>query len=482
MTTHPLSALDVAFLCLETAATPMHVGALITLAPGEPVPAAELAGLIAQRAAPVVQLTRRVRSQAFRPGGMEWVDDPEFDPSRHVYTHGLPSPGNREQLLTCIAELMAERLDADRPLWEAHVITGDAGGTVSVLLKLHHSLADGASAALLGFRLLDQGALPTVPSAAAEQSHRADVGENATWQQLGRWFLAGTRTAAEVATKAVADLSTTVGKSRETAAIAAAVARGIRLRPGAGGLPAAASSQRVMATASLSLDDVARARARHRGTVNDILLATLTGAFREWLGGRGDLAPDAVIRALIPVDIRARVTENTGGNKLSGYLCDLPVGERDPRVQASRVRAQMEANKAAGPLAGPGAIPVLADRLPAALHRLATPIAGRAASLLFDTVITNVPLPTGPLTLAGAPLTGIHPIVPLAPGQSLTVAMVGYHDHVHVGLYADRRVIPDLEVLADAIPAALQALVARDTLTPVPSPRKPASQRTELTT
>lgn len=481
MTTHPLSALDVAFLCLESAATPMHVGALITLAPGEPVCAAELAGLIAQRAATVVQLTRRVQSPGFLPGGMEWVDDPGFEPGQHVYTHGLPSPGDREQLLTRVADLMAERLDTDRPLWEAHVITGNADGTVSVLLKLHHSLADGASAALLGFRLLDQGALPAPPSG-AEQSRRASPGESATWQQLGRWLVAGTRTAAEVATKAMADLPTTVGKSRETAAIVAAVARGIRLRPGTNGLPAAASSQRAMATPSLSLDDVARARARHRGTVNDILLATMTGAFREWLGGRGDLAPDAVIRALIPVNIRPRVTEIAGGNKLSGYLCDLPVGERDPRVQASRVRAQMEANKAAGPLAGPGAIPVLAERLPAALHRLATPIAGRAASLLFDTVVTNVPLPTGPLTLAGAPVTGIHPILPLAPGQSLTVAMLSYRDRVHVGLYADRRVTTDLEVLADAIPAALQALLAGDTLTLVPSPRKPASQRSELTT
>jgi diacylglycerol O-acyltransferase len=482
MTMHPLSALDVAFLCLESAATPMHVGALITLAPGEPVCAAELAGLIAQRAAAVVELTRRVQSPGFLAGGMEWGNDPGFDPGQHVYTHGLPSPGGREQLLTRIADLMAEQLDTDRPLWEAHVIMGSTGGTVSVLLKLHHSLADGASAALLGFRLLDQGALPTPPSGVAELPHRANLGESATWQQLGRWLLAGTRTAAEVATKAMADLPTTVGKSRETAAIAAAVARGIRLRPGTNGLPAAASSKRAVATASLSLDDVARARARHRGTLNDILLATMTGAFREWLGGRGDLAPDAVIRALIPVNIRPRATEIAGGNKLSGYLCDLPVGERDPRVQASRVRAQMESNKAAGPLAGPGAIPVLADRLPAALHRLATPIAGRAASLLFDTVITNVPLLIGPLTLDGAPLTGIHPILPLAPGQSLTVAMVSYDDHVHVGLYADRRVITDLEVLADAIPAALQALIARDTLSLVPSPRKPASQRTELTT
>lgn len=474
-----LSALDVAFLCLESAATPMHVGALITLAPREPVDAAPLVSLIAQRAAAIAPLTRRVQSHGFPPWGMEWADDPGFDPGQHVFAHGLPSPGDREQLTARVADLMARQLDTGRPLWEAHVITGDSRGTVSVLLKLHHSLADGASAALLGFRLLDQGALPAPPTA-AEPSHPADSGEGATWQQLGRWLLAGTRTATGVATKAVADLSTTVGKSRETAAIAAAVARGIRL-PGRDGLPAAASSKRAVATVSLSLDDVARARARHRGTVNDILLATMTGAFREWLGERGDLAPDAVIRALIPVDIRSRSAETVAGNKLSGYLCDLPVGEPDPRVQASRVRTAMEASKAAGPLAGPGAIPVLADRLPAALHRLATPIAGRAASLLFDTVITNVPLPTGPLTLAGAPLTGIHPVLPLAPGQSLAVAMVGYDGHVHVGLYADRRVITDLEVLADAIPAALQALIASDTLTLVPAPRKP-SRQTELTT
>ncbi|MGI5239216.1 WS/DGAT domain-containing protein [Dactylosporangium sp. CA-139066] len=107
---------------------------------------------------------------------------------------------------------------------------------------------------------------------------------------------------------------------------------------------------------------------------------------------------------------------------------------------------------------GPGAFPVLAGRIPAPAQHLTIPLLRRAGPLLFDTVITNVPIPGRPLRLAGAPLQHAYPIAPLADGQALGIALSTYGDSVHIGLYADRQALPDLNRLADAIPAALAAL------------------------
>jgi WS/DGAT/MGAT family acyltransferase len=193
--------------------------------------------------------------------------------------------------------------------------------------------------------------------------------------------------------------------------------------------------------------------------VHDVLLAVLTGALRRWLTGRG-AAPDGVsLRALIPVSRpNRRPAEPRGGNTLSGYLCTLPVGEPDPLTRLGAIRAEMDRNKAAGSHRGAGALPLLADRLPPAVHRLAGPFAGLGAPLLFDTVVTNVPVPSLPLHLAGAELREIYPIVPLAHGHALGVAVSTYRGTAHLALHVDRQALPDLDRLADSVPAALAAL------------------------
>src|SRR5205823_13532588 len=122
---------------------------------------------------------------------------------------------------------------------------------------------------------------------------------------------------------------------------------------------------------------------------------------------------------------------DAAGNLLSGYVCALPVSEPDPLVRLRAIRSEMDRNKAAGSQSGPGALPVLADSLPPAVHRLAGPFAGLGAPLLFDTVVTNVPLPSVPLHLAGAELREIYPVLPLAHGHALGVAISTYRATAH---------------------------------------------------
>jgi hypothetical protein len=143
---------------------------------------------------------------------------------------------------------------------------------------------------------------------------------------------------------------------------------------------------------------------------------------------------------------------------MSGYLCDLPVGEPDPVLRLRSIRHAMERSKAAGTRRGPGAIPLLAAQLPPALHRVAAPAAGQAASLLFDLLVTSVPLPGVPLRLAGAELAEVYPVPPLAPSHALGVAMSSYRGSAYVGLHVDRDAMPDLDGLAAAFPASARTL------------------------
>jgi diacylglycerol O-acyltransferase len=390
-----LSGLDAAFLSLETRARPMHLGAV-----------AVFDGLVSQDRLRAVIAQRAARLPALRVDGSwfpSWWPASDFDPATQV--HGF-EVGDQRTFEAYAAGWLATPLDLSRPPWNVHVVTGLPDGRFAVLVKLHHSLADGAGAVALAGALLDGGLPPTRAPGAP------DFG-------LG-----------------------------ETAAMAGAVARAVRVPPVPAMLTSGGSARRV-AFVRLDLADVRQIRRQHGGTTNDVALAVLAGGLREWLRSR-DLPVDGrTPRALIPVNTRAR--GGAGGNQLSGYLCDLPVGVADPVERLRAVRATMDANKAAGPTRGAGTLPILANRLPSPIHRLCTGAAGLAAPLLFDTVVTNVPLPSVPLTIDGAPLVEIYPFAPLAPGHALGVAISPYRDAVHIGLQTDRDAVPDIDVLANAI-------------------------------
>lgn len=427
----PLSGLDTAFLCLDSESSPMNIGALALFAPSRPVHPTRIVETLRTRAAMIPRLRQRVRGSLVPPGAHRWVDHPGFDVTEHIHAHHLPRPHDAGQLTDLVAEIMGERLDPHRPLWEIDVITGLPGGWFAILPKLHHALADGAGAVMLGLALLDgfdgfDGRMITPPVPPV-----VDGGLGARLRSLG-------------------------SSAQQAMDIAGAVLRHARPAPPLSPLLAQHSSERRLATVRLDLDDIKQVRRRHGGTTNDVLLAVLSGALRDWLIERGDRPDGLSLRALIPVNQRGRGRgERAVGNQLSGYLCDLPVGEADPVRRLMAVRAKMDGNKENGPGRGPGALPVLADRVPAALHRFMMPMVGQCAPLLCDTVVTSVPLPSVPLTFDGADLREIYPVVPLAPGHALAVAFSQYRGTVHVGLHADGRALPDVDLLADALSGTL---------------------------
>jgi WS/DGAT/MGAT family acyltransferase len=397
-----------------------------------------LAAVLVQRSGRIARLRHRVRAEWYRPDRAGWTEQPGFDARDHVHTHFLRRASD---LTHHVALLMARPLNPARPLWEAHVIAGLTGDRVGVLVKLHHALTDGAGAIMLAAGLLDGG----------QGIHEAREMSRET-------FPARLWSTARHAVRVITSPTKLAQQAAETANISASVLRKSRLNAMAASFAASPADERKLVTARLDRDVLLRIRKLHGGTTNDLVLAVLTGAWRRWLLEHGLHVQQDAVRALIPVSVRGRRNDQTGGNHLSGYLCELPVGEPDPVIQLRTIRATMDANKAAGPARGAGAFPRLADQVPLAVHRAAGPVLRRSANLLFDTVITNVQLPDIPLRLNGAELHEVYPIVPLAHGQQLAVGISTYRNTVHIGLHGVASGLPDLQQLAAAIPDAASAL------------------------
>ncbi|GLF92776.1 wax ester/triacylglycerol synthase family O-acyltransferase [Streptomyces yaizuensis] len=451
MSSDRLAPLDLAFWHLESAGHPMHLGALAFFSPGEGAPATpatgpELLELIAGRAAAIPRLRARVRDVLLPVGGAAWAPDPDFDVRHHVRHVPLAGTDFTARAVALAGHLMERPLERSRPLWETHLLTqggdGPADGSFAVLAKFHHALADGMRATALGAGLLD-GTAPAGPRPRTDPPAPPDP-LTAPLRLAGR----------------ARDHAAALGRA---ALVGTAVLRAGRLGPPAHrALTAAPSGTRRIATAVLDLEDVRRVRKAAGGTANDILLTVVAGALRRWARERGEPLPAAGDpRALVPVS-RHRPGDPPGsGNSLSGYLLELPTGEDDPGARLAAVRRTMDRNRAAGPLRGAGAVALLADRIPPLAHRYGTPFAGAAARLLFDVLVTTVPLPRGTLSLGGHPLTALHPLAPLARGQSLAVAMTPYDGQVYAGLVADGEAVPDLDRLAWSLGEELVELLDR---------------------
>ncbi|QKW30450.1 wax ester/triacylglycerol synthase family O-acyltransferase [Streptomyces seoulensis] len=452
MTSDPLAPLDLAFWNIESADHPMHLGALGIFSAHSPTAAAHAADLLAARAAAVPGLRMRIRD-TWRPldlrhplprglrdglrrplglGGAAREPDPCFDPLHHVRLH---APARDFQAAS--GRLMQRPLERNRPPWEAHVLPGEAGDRFAVLFKFHHALADGLRALSLAAAILDPMDLPErrPRPAAPARGPLPDV------RRLPR-LLRG----------ALAD----VGRALD---IGASVARSTLTTRPVPALTAEPTGTRRTAGVVLDIDDVHLVRKAVGGTVNDVLIAVVAGALRTWLDERGDSSAGAAPRALIPVSRRRPRTAHPQGNRLSGYLMELPVGVADPLRRLAAVRTAMDRNKDAGPDRGAGAVALLADHVPALGHRLGGPLVAQAARLWFDILVTSVPLPGFGLRLGGHPLTAVYPFAPLAPGQSLAIAVSTYRGHVHYGLVADARAVPDLNRLARALSEEVETLL-----------------------
>lgn len=453
-----LSPLDVSFLYMETATTAMHVGGVATFEP----PAAgfdydKLVELISQRIALVPRYRQKVKFIPGRIANPVWVDDEDFDVTYHVRRSALPRPGTAAQLRELVGRLQSRQLDRNRPLWEIYLVEGLEGGRVAIVTKTHHAMVDGVSAVDIGTVILDLTPTPReVPYdewTPASEPGAASLVVGAVSDMVRR-----PTQAVDSARGAVVDARATVSKVGAVAGgILSSVVSMARPAPDSP-LNVPIGEQRRFGMAATDLEDYKRVRKAHGGTVNDVVLATVAGALRTWLLTRGEsVTPTTSIRAMVPVSVRGE--GESGGNRVSSYFVDLPVGEGNPVMRLHQVSFAMRGHKESGQAVGADALVQLTGFAPPTIHALGARLASSFTRRLFNVVVTNVPGPQFPLYAAGARMCEMYPVVPLAKGQAVSIGLTSYDGGVYYGLNADRDAMPDIDVLAQCIEESLAELV-----------------------
>ncbi|WP_312858060.1 WS/DGAT/MGAT family O-acyltransferase [Pseudonocardia pini] len=468
-----LTPLDASFLFMEERTTAMTLGGVMTFEPGaDGFAVDEFVELIGSRLALVPRYRQKVREVPGRLGLPVWVDDPDFDLSFHVRRSALPAPGSDVALRELVGRLLSRQLDRSRPLWEIYVVEGFEGHRVAVVTKTHHAMVDGLGSMDIGAVLLDVTPEPRRVDDAEWQPAREPSGlELATTAVLEN--LLRPRSAVDALTRSARDVREVAATVKRSVGGLADAFRTANRGRSVWALNAPIGAQRRFGMARTSLFEHRVIRRRHGaggGSVNDVVLAVVTGALRRWLIARGEpIFPDSVVRAMVPVSVRGRNGSATSGNQISAVFVELPVGDPDPVRRLRSIAVQMEARKRFGRSAGTTAVVGLAGLATPAMHQMGARLSSRLSSRLFNVVVTHVPGPPRPLYAMGARMRDVYPVVPLAHGQAVAVGVTSYDGTVCYGLNADRDALPDVDVLAEALNDSLAELKEAPAAEPDPT-------------
>jgi len=454
-----LSPLDVSFLYLETPTTHMHVGGVaIFQAPADGFDFNAFSSLVEARLGLLPRYRKKIRWVPGHISNPVWVDDPDFDLSYHVRLSALPKPGTEDQLKEFVARIQSRPLDRGRPLWELYVLEGLADDKVAIVSKTHHAMVDGVTAVDISTLILDAGPTPreTPPDYWVPEREPSNVG------LLGGAVIDWLRKPSHVVDTArsnALDARRTVSRAVEVVNGVAATLRTTARSAPATPLNVEIGAARRFGMVATDLDDYKRIRKSHGGTINDVVLATVTGALRAWLQTRGESVNGLTVRAMVPVSVRSESQQGAGGNRVSQYFVDLPVSEPNPVMRLHQVSYAMNAHKESNQAVGADALVALSGFAPPTLHALGARLAGGFSRRMFNLVVTNVPGPQLPLFANGAQMLEVYPVVPLAKGQAVVVGLTSYNGGVFYGLNADRDAMYDVDVLAQCIDEALVELV-----------------------
>ncbi|MBS1880405.1 MAG: DUF1298 domain-containing protein, partial [Actinobacteria bacterium] len=194
------------------------------------------------------------------------------------------------------------------------------------------------------------------------------------------------------------------------------------------------------------------------GTVNDVVLAVVTGALRGWLQQRGMRTEGLELRALVPVSIRTEDERGNLGNRIALMRGPLPVYVADPVRRLRVISEEMAGLKRSKQALGAEVISRFNDFAPPTLLAQASRI--NFSTRLFNLLVTNVPGPQLPLYVLGRALEDVYPVAFLPENHALAIAIMSYNGKVGFGLLADYDSMEDVEVIGDGINAALAELEA----------------------
>jgi WS/DGAT/MGAT family acyltransferase len=454
----PLSAQDQSFLVFETPSLYMHVasiqifelGPLATPEGGVDYP------LIKRFIESILHRIPRYRQKlAVLPvdGRCVWIDDRHFDIDYHVRHTALPRPGSEDQLKALAARVSAQQLDRARPLWEYWVVEGLEGGRFALISKIHHCMIDGSSGVEIG-QILQS---PTPDRTIHDPPHFIPRPEP-TRAELLRYAVSERVAQPLRALKSFQAFRQQSEDWREEARFRAKVLLETLTqqsqKASATPINGSVGPHRAYDWLRVPLADMKALRKALSCTINDVVLAVVAGAFREYFLRRQVRPEELDFKIQAPVSVRREDERDRLGNRVSGWMVRLPLGEKDPLARLERIRETTSELKSSHQALGVDMMFQIMDAMPTGLLSLGA----QAASGVMNSIVTNVPGPQFPLYLLGAEMTDMFPQVPLLLGVGLGIALISYNGRVCWGFNADPALVPDLGAFVALIGRSLQQL------------------------
>jgi WS/DGAT/MGAT family acyltransferase len=443
-TREPLAGMDTAMLRLETPTNLMVINGVLIL--GAPVAFDDLRAVIRDRLVAIPRFRQRLAPAAGPLSTPYWEDDPGFDIDNHLHRVVLPPPAGQEALQDLVSELASMPLDRSLPLWAFYLVEGYGPGC-ALICRIHHSIGDGISLVevLLSITDTDPGMLPGLR--AGRTAERPGVGRRRRVRKLLRRGLSLAAHPERV--RPLVRSGRRVVSALEDILLSPSDPR--TAFKGDLGL-----SKRVAWSGPIPLEEVKAIGRALEGTVNDVLLATASGALRRYLQGRGE-APDGIeLHAAVPVNLRGAGAAGRLGNRVGTVFAPLPVAVADPVQRLAAVRRSMDGLKRSSQ--APATFAAMR-----ALGRTSPPVQRAVVGILADratAIMTNVVGPGEPRYLAGAPLEALLFWVPKTGALALGVSILSYAGQVRLGVITDRGLVPDPEAIASAFEAEFDALLA----------------------
>ena len=394
-----------------------------------------------------------------------WVDDRDFDITYHIRRSALPSPGSDAQLHDLVARLGSRPLDKSRPLWEMYLVEGLARNRVAIYTKSHQALVNGMTALEIGHVIADRTQKPPAFGEDIWIPAREPGNAQLVLGAVGEWVA---RPGAQLAAvrSAVTEVATNSGQlievGRRFADVARTFARGTAP---SSPLNTTVSRNRRLTVASGRLEDYRHLRARYDCDVNDVVLAVIAGALRNWLLSRGEpVTATSTVRAMAPMSVYPDADLDTTGpgqaiSEVSPFLVDLPVGEANAVVRLSQITHATESHPTAASLVDARTIVTLSGFAPPTLHAMGIRVATSFSARLFNLLITNVPGAQKQMYIAGTKLLETYAVPPLLNNQVLAIGVTSYNGMLYFGINADRDAMSDVAVLPTLLRESLDELL-----------------------
>ncbi len=451
---HRMTAQDAAFLYFERPHAPLHIGSL-GVYEGQ-VPYQRFVDHIDSRMPTIPRYRQRAHFVPFGLAHPTWEDDPDFTVERHISVLALPAPGTDAQLRELSVKLFQEPLDRNKPLWEMHVINGLEGDRSAILSKVHHCMVDGVSGIELLLAVVDLQPEPAPPPEAEPWEPRTLPGTSA---QLADAFWDNLATQREIAQ----EIQESIFNPRPRLKRAQDVARSLTNASPWMSRPAPRTpfttnltADRQVAFTEMSFPEIREIRSSLGGTVNDVVLAILSGALRSYLDGRGYDVTGEEPRVAIPVNVRMEDEEGALGNRISMMLTPLPIGEADPAKRLEKVRERLDQLKQENQAGAMETFTRLGSYAPAQWHAFAGSLP--PVNTAVNMICTNVPGPMIPLYSVGHLLLSFYPLVPLSMDMGIGIGITSYNQRLFFGIMADPHAVPDIERVKDCIEESYLAL------------------------